>query len=427
MDFEINSSEIIFECLKEHGKGKLFFRSDGLEFESQRAELRTKYLESHPETENEHREAIVRAAITPGMTRDEVIAGWGLLDEDTQTVFGHVTDDQRSGFGYFTGFAVGEAYAIYLRDEVVLGVRATDELVPPHELELTMRLAEEDSGLFYFYEGDDGRIRGSDREQYFMDWDSQHLHLYRVEVVVPRSLRNVEDRIKAKGLIREYEIALLRLGYDSKTAPDELRTQVALKILPYPARSESDEVEKSLLNVAPQAPTSAIPLPPSPLEPPDDPTSVPPEKWFAYLAFGHEQEVAFPCDDDRVELLKVEWIRERLFRIQQVPLFANGVSLYDLVEAEWRESDVMPWFKRVAEKSGLRTVRAFLTDLEREAAVRHFAKVNTASRGRYRYENAVLAFTIEEPALDAIAKEWLSYLPLTWMYTDTLSQDCDAV
>ena len=135
---------------------------------------------------------------------------------------------------------------------------------------------------------------------------------------------------------------------------------------------------------------------------------MPPEKWFAYLAFGHEQEVAFPCDDDRVELLKVEWIRERLFRIQQVPLLANGVSLYDLGEAEWREADVRPWFKRVAEESGLRTVRAFLTDLEREAAVRHFAKVNTASRGRYRYENAVLAFTIEEPALDAIAKEWLS-------------------
>lgn len=414
---EIISSEIVFECLKEHGKGKLFFRTDGLQFESRRAEVRSQYLEAHPEIKTEHREAILKGAITPGMTRDEVIAGWGLVEEDTRTAFGHVVDDQRSGFGYFTGFAVGEGYALYLKDEIVVGVRPTEELVPPHELELTMRLAEEDFGLFYFYEGGDGQIRGSDREQRYLDWDSQHLHLYRVELVPPTSLRRVEDRIRANGLIREYEIALIRLGYNSRTAPDELRTQVALKTLPYPARKR--EAEEQLPHTA----TSVIELPPSPLEPPEDPTLNPPEKWFAYLAFGHQQEVAIPCGDDRIELLRVDWIRDRLFRINQVPLLTNEVSLYDLVEAEWREGNLIPWFKHVAEKSRLRTVRAIVSDPESEAAVRHFAKVNIADRGRYRYENGVLAFGIEEPELDAIAKEWLSYLPLTWVYTDTLAQN----
>ena len=422
MAFEINSNEIISECSKEYGKGNLFFRMDGLQFEARRAAVRSKYLELHPEIETQHRHAILKAAVTPGMARDQVIAGWGLIDEDTRTAFGHVTDDQRAGYGYFTGFAVGESYALYFRDEVLVGVRQTDEQVPPHELELTMRLAEEDFGLFYFYEGGDGQIRGSDREQYFMDWDSQHLHLYRVEVVPPRSLRQVEDRIRSHGLNREYEIALVRLGYSSRTAPDELRTRIALSVLPYPARRrEPDDTEQSpaALSVS----HSPIPLPASSLEPPDDPASGPPEKWFAYLAFGHQQEVVFPCNDDKRELLKVEWIRKRLFRLQQVPLSANGVSLDDLVEVEWRDGDLIPWFKRVAEKRGHRTIRAVVTDPESEPRVRHFAKVNLADRKKYRYENSVFAFTIDEPELDAIAKEWLSYLPLSWVYTDTLSQD----
>ena len=53
MDVEINSHEIISECLKQYGKGKLFFRTDGLEFEERRAESRREYLESHPGTEPE--------------------------------------------------------------------------------------------------------------------------------------------------------------------------------------------------------------------------------------------------------------------------------------------------------------------------------------------------------------------------------------
>jgi hypothetical protein len=48
--FAVNSNQIILECLKEHGKGKLFFRTDGLEFETRRARVREKFLnvpESH--------------------------------------------------------------------------------------------------------------------------------------------------------------------------------------------------------------------------------------------------------------------------------------------------------------------------------------------------------------------------------------------
>ena len=78
--FEISSGQVISDCLKEHGKGELFFRTDGLQFEERRARVRREYLEAHPETT--HYEAIMKAGVTPGMTRAEVIAAWGLIEED---------------------------------------------------------------------------------------------------------------------------------------------------------------------------------------------------------------------------------------------------------------------------------------------------------------------------------------------------------
>ena len=412
MNTEINSSEIILECLKEHGKGKLFFRADGLAFEEQRAQARCVYIESHPEINPEHGEAILKAAITPGMTREEVIAAWGLLAEDTRSSFGNVTYDQRASYSCFTGLNVGERYALYLKDDVVVSVRHTDELVPPHELELTMRLAEENLGLFYFYDGSDGRLRGSNADQYHMDWDTQHLRLYTIEILHPLSIGWIEDDLRAKGLIRQYEIALLRLGFDSRTASDELRSRVALATLPYP-RPRSDEAgEEEEAPATPRLSDSPIALPASALERSYDPKSVSLEKWFAYVAFGNRPEVAFPSIDDQVELVTVEWMRESLFRVEQVPLLVNGVSLYDLIEVEWQEGNVIPRFHRVAERSGHRTIRAVVTDPEREVSIRHFAKLNTTDRKRYRYEKSTLAFTISESELDDIAKEWLGYLPL---------------
>lgn len=245
--FAVNSNEIISECLKEYGKGKLFFRADGLEFEKRRTQVRNKYLESHPEVEPEYRGVILQAAITPGMTREQVIAAWGLFEEDSRTVFGHVVEDEHSAYAYFTGFEVRGRHALYLKDDVVLGVRQTDELIQPHEKELDMRRAEE-NGLFYFYDGNDGQLRGSNVDQYKMDWDTQHLRLYVIEIVPPTSVLRIKDYVRSKGLSREYEMALLKLGYDSRTAPIEVRTRVALSIIPYPrlrGGEVSDEEQSS--------------------------------------------------------------------------------------------------------------------------------------------------------------------------------------
>jgi hypothetical protein len=187
-------------------------------------------------------------------------------------------------------------------------------------------------------------------------------------------------------------------------------------------QSESGE-QTTPFEALPLTPRAPIPLPPSSLMP-EHPTLLPPKGWFAYIAEGQQlQEAAFPGVDGEVELLKVEWIRERLFRVDQVPLWVNGVSLYDLVEVEWQDGDIIPRFKRVAESCGYRTIRAVVNESSRKKTIRHFAELNISDPKKYRFEKGVLAFTISESELDAIAKEWLGYLPLSWVYTDTLSQD----
>ena len=415
---ETNSSEIIAECLKEYGQGALFPRTDGLQFEARRAAARQQYLESHPQLGPKHRQLILQATVTPGMTREDVIAAWGLLEEDTRIVFGHVTDNRLNAYAYFKGFPIGALYALYLRDDVVIGIRQTDELVQPHEDELAMRLAEENDGLHYFYEGGDGRLRGSDVDQFHIDWDTLHHHLYRVEVVVPASDGRIKRLIEAEGLIKEYEIKLLRQGYESWTAPTELRALAALSLLPYPEVRTVAPVSRA--GAPALASGSVIALPSSSLSS-ESAALLPPAEWSAYVADGGARVAAFPAIEGAVELLKVEWVRERIFRVDQVPLRVNSVSLYDLVELEWQDGDALARFKQVTERRG-RTIRALMTDSSREDSVRHFAKVHVGDRKEYRYEKPVLAFTIVEPELDELMKEWLSYLPVSWVYTDTLSQ-----
>ncbi|MHB1949970.1 MAG: DUF4265 domain-containing protein [Acidiferrobacteraceae bacterium] len=49
-----------------------------------------------------------------------------------------------------------------------------------------------------------------------------------------------------------------------------------------------------------------------------------------------------------------------LYKIDNSPFYAYGVSLGDTVEAPWSEEHGFPVFRRVVEKSGVRTVRVIL-------------------------------------------------------------------
>jgi hypothetical protein len=59
-------------------QGRIFFRTDGLQFEERRAEMRRTYLETHPEISEEQRRTVLAASATPGMTREELSTAWGL-------------------------------------------------------------------------------------------------------------------------------------------------------------------------------------------------------------------------------------------------------------------------------------------------------------------------------------------------------------
>ena len=436
LQFEVTSDEIICECLKQYGKGELFRRNDGLQFEERRAQIRREYLESHPETT--HRQAIMKAAVTPGMTRAELIAAWGLIEEDTRMAFGHVTEERRRAFACFTGIEVGTRYALFFQDDILWGVCETDELVPPHRLELDMRFAER-GNLFYFYDGKDGQLRGSNVDQFNMDWDTAHLHLYSIDTVPPSSAAKIESQLRANGVWEEYERILDESGFQPNTVAAQVRIRVALSLLPYPPRADVDARE----GMTESPPDTQIPdeRPPIILGAPmlespastadsnarsliaDGPRLMPPAEWFEHVAGGRQHEAAFPTIDGKVELVEVEWQEERLFRVKRAPLLVNGVSSYDIVEVEWHEGEIIPHFKRVVENWGERTVRVTAVGAHRRGSMSEFLKLHMQRfHPNYHHENNVLTFTISGPELREDTRNWLDYLDASWIYTDTLTQ-----
>jgi hypothetical protein len=254
-----------------------------------------------------------------------------------------------------------------------------------------------------------------------MDWDTQHLHLYVIEIVPPSSVRRIEEYVVAKGLTRKYNLALLGLGYNSRTAPAEIRSRIALSIVPYPGLRGAvrDDEESS------KPPDAAVRDPPILLSQPprEDPALVPAEEWFDYIGEGHPQTATFPSIQNQLEVLRVDWMRDRLFRVEEVPLFVNRVSLYSLVEVAWSDGDIVPFFRRVVENYGYRTIRVVVNELDRVSDILEFAKMNTEEPLKYRYEEGVLALTTGKDGLKDSQKEWLGYLPVTWKYTDTLTHD----
>ncbi len=392
----ITSTQIISQCEKEYGKGQLFFRADGLESEARRAELRSEYLQAHPAIEPEHREAILKGAVTLGLTREEVSAAWGLLEEDTRMVFGHVTDDGLAAYAYFNGFRVGRPYTLYFKNESVVGITEAVELVEPHELELTMRFAEAYKGMHYFYPGKDGALVASDVDQVHIDWDTLHLHLYTIETVLPYSWSTIKRELEDKGVIREYELEFVRRGLDSSNAPEEVKLRAALTALPYPGGDQDRDPDQEKITSQSQPVNSGpIALPPEKTLP-EYWGTLPPDDWRNYIDRGGESAVVFPVSNGGIELVKADCVGSRQFRVREVPLWVNDVCIYDVVEVEWYANDVKPHFKQVIEREGYRTVRAVIHNPAKEESIKHFAKLNSALPTLFHYEEGVLAFTIGE-------------------------------
>jgi hypothetical protein len=232
---DVTSYQIIAECRKRHGDGRLFFRTDGRQHEEARDALRQRFLAANPDIGDDHREAILKAAVTPGMTRGEATAAWGLLDEDTESVYGHVTDEGSITYAYFTGFSVGVLYALYMMGDMVAGVVETDELIAPHEREVDMRLADRYLDLFCFYEGRDGEIVGTDMDEFKNPPDILAMGMHRVEVI-PRfstdedAMKRLELRLVGHGVYSDYLEALRRMGTDVDHATLAQRCEAAVAV-----------------------------------------------------------------------------------------------------------------------------------------------------------------------------------------------------
>ncbi|MCA1816017.1 MAG: hypothetical protein LC746_06345 [Acidobacteria bacterium] len=229
------SQRIIAECRKRHGFGELFFRTDGLEHEERRAAMRRRFLEANPDIAAEHRAAILKAAVTPGMTRGEATAAWGLLEEDTRGVFGHVTEESQITYAYFTGFSVGRTYALYMRDDVAAGVRETPELIAPHPRETDMKLAERYLDLFCFYDGSDEQLFGTDMDLHRNPPDILAMQMHRTEPVPrfssdEREMEKLVWRLAGCGVYSDYLEELRRMGTDAERATLAERCEAAVAV-----------------------------------------------------------------------------------------------------------------------------------------------------------------------------------------------------
>src|SRR5437868_14059839 len=232
---ELTSYKIISECRKRHGDGRFFSRTDGLEHEERRAAQRQRFLEANPEIGERHRKAIIEATVTPGMTRGEATAAWGLLDEDTKNVYGHVTEVGRIAYAYFTGFNVGCCYALYMIDDIIAGIRETEEMIEPHKREMDMKLAERYLGLFCFYDGRDDKLYGTDMDEHKNPPDILAMRMHRTELI-PRfsadehEMKKLEWRLVGQGVHSDYVEALRLMGTDIEHATLAQRCEAAVKV-----------------------------------------------------------------------------------------------------------------------------------------------------------------------------------------------------
>lgn len=151
-------------------------------------------------------------------------------------------------------------------------------------------------------------------------------------------------------------------------------------------------------------------------------SQVPPPAWFDYIASVYYEKGAFPVADGNVELLTVNWQYELLFYVGEPPLLTNVVSQGDIVEMEWIDEEIIPRFKRVVEASGRRTVRVDVSTADNDEYFCDFLAALKSAHPNYRHENKLVTFAIEDQRIDKEIGDWLDYLHVSWVYTDTSSR-----
>lgn len=110
-------------CWRGEVAGLLFLRRDGLENTPERVAKRHAYLEAHPETRPEYRKAILEAGVTPGKTRRETVAAWGLDEQELRSFSCRMTAFGDKSYYSYHGLKIGGVtYTWYVTDDMLSGV-----------------------------------------------------------------------------------------------------------------------------------------------------------------------------------------------------------------------------------------------------------------------------------------------------------------
>lgn len=157
------------------------------------------------------------------------------------------------------------------------------------------------------------------------------------------------------------------------------------------------------------------------------PEKFPPEEWFAAVAEGRQQRVAFRDVNGDTEFVRAEWVEENRFELQESPLLVDGVAVWDVVEVEWREGSVEPHFlRRVPEESwGCRPIRTRVSAKEVKKFLEYCDRANIPSFERPRYERGIFVTAIRPEAIEyyrEMDRDALYLLPGEWFFTDTGTQ-----
>lgn len=154
----------------------------------------------------------------------------------------------------------------------------------------------------------------------------------------------------------------------------------------------------------------------------------PPEEWFAAVADGRPQRVAFRDVNGDTEFVQAEWSEENIFELTESPLLADGVSYGDSVEGEWREGELDPHFARLYDSLDYRTIRAYPAPKEVKRFLSACERHGINGFRRYRYERGVFVTSISPDLfkyyLEEAYEELIYYvLPDGWVFTDTNKQE----
>ena len=143
----------------------------------------------------------------------------------------------------------------------------------------------------------------------------------------------------------------------------------------------------------------------------------PPENRLSPAMPSDVVKVALTDDEGRVETLWATPIGGYLYRLENIPFYAFGVSWNDVVEAPLDE-DERPAFRRVVEKSGNRTVRIMLEDVRAPEAKPRLEGLLKFGCGYEGHPPRLLAINVPpETSLDDVAG-YLAEAGIDWEYAD---------